>query len=86
MEFDKDVVQDSFRSVDFDLNVESESAQVVYNGDKVQATAANATITGANTTDAEYNVTDTVKWAADGTNVAPTDEDPNPKADAEVSP
>lgn len=89
IEFDKDVKQHAFRDIQLDLDVTSESAQVVYNGDVIEATAANATITGAKTTAETYATVDgPVQWAADTTarseNI--TDKDPNPKADTTVTP
>ena len=88
LEFDKDVKQDAFRDIQLDLNVASESAQVVYNGDMAQSTAANASIYGADPEKAEYALTEAVKWVADTTAVTDdnviNDKDPNPKADANV--
>lgn len=89
VEFDKDVKQHAFRDIQLDLDVTSESAQVVYNGDVIEATAANATITGAKTTAETYATVDgPVQWAADKSarseNI--TDKDPNPKADTTVTP
>jgi predicted ribosomally synthesized peptide with SipW-like signal peptide len=79
------VTQDMFRDIQFDLNVNAESAQAVYEGDIARPTSANETLSGAKTTDDGYRTGDVVTWEKDTTTkTAPTDEDPNPKADATV--
>ena len=85
VKFADSVTQDSFLDMVFDINVGVESAQVVYNGDRVGAQAAQASLSPIIPTQAEYNNSnEKVNWAArtNAANPAVTDEDPNPKADA----
>ena len=80
--FDNSVTQDAFIDMQFDINVALESAQVVYtDGDIVDATAAKATIEGAEPSAATYPNTDaTVTWTKRAGGVNNQKENPNPKA------
>ena len=87
VEMSNAVTQDMFRDLQFDLNVNAESAQVVYDGDIARPTSANATLSGAKTTADGYRTGDVVTWEKDTTaKTAPTDRDPNPKEDTTVTP
>jgi len=88
VEFDEDTTQDSFRDLKFDINVLVESAQAVYNANRVESTAAKEGITVISPTEADYaSVDEAVKWAPDTTSPTqlPKDNDPNPK-DVDVAP
>jgi predicted ribosomally synthesized peptide with SipW-like signal peptide len=88
VEFDKDTTQDSFRDLKFDINVLVESAQAVYNANRVESTAAKEGITVISPTEPDYaSVDEAVKWEADATSptTLPKDNDPNPK-DVDVAP
>ena len=81
VEFDENTTQDSFKDLKFDINVLVESAQAVYNGPRVESTAAKAGITVIEPSAADYADSDAiVAWVYDNNpNAVPTDNDPNHK-------
>ena len=89
VKFDESVKQDAFIDMVFDINVGVESAQVVYNGTRVGAQSAQASLSPIIPTANEYADADAqVDWSkrtdAVATGDVINDEDPNPKADANV--
>lgn len=87
VEFDKDTTQDSFRDLKFDINVLVESAQAVYNANRVQADAAKTLTVIVPTEDDYESAESVVTWTTTGATATelPSDNDPNPK-DTDVAP
>ena len=88
VEFDKDVKQDAFKELKFDIDVALESAQAIYEGQEIKSDAAKASISVIEPSEERYANSDaTVTWVAEGTAPNPdiTDNDPQPK-DKEVAP
>ena len=89
VEMDKNVTQDMFRDLQFDLNVSSESAQAIYEDGLALPTSANQSLSGGKTTKATgYAETEAVQWEKKTDPATPsiTDKDPQGKATANVTP
>ena len=87
VEMSEGVTQDMFRDLQFDLNVVAESAQAQYEDGLAMPTAANASLSGGQTTkDTGYAEDEKVAWkkrtTATTNNI--TNKDPDGKAETEV--